>query len=199
MSKVLTDEQLKRKREYTRLWMAKWRKENPEREKEKRRKWRLANLEKERARVKEVSRKIRERNPNRSRDYYHAHEEEMKEKNKAWYAANRESESQKYKKWAQENREHRLSLNHRRRATLKSVGGSYTVQEWKALCRKYNHRCLCCGKRKPLTVDHVVPISKGGPNTIDNIQPLCGSCNSRKNKSIIDYRHKQTRRKALIK
>jgi 5-methylcytosine-specific restriction endonuclease McrA len=39
-----------------------------------------------------------------------------------------------------------------------------------------------------LTRDHVVPLKHGGLNTIENIQPLCGSCNSRKHLKHIDYR-----------
>jgi 5-methylcytosine-specific restriction endonuclease McrA len=34
----------------------------------------------------------------------------------------------------------------------------------------------------------VVPVSAGGANTIDNIQPLCGPCNSAKHTQTIDYR-----------
>ena len=43
------------------------------------------------------------------------------------------------------------------------------------------------GKKK-LTVDHIVPVSLGGKNTIDNLQPLCLTCNSKKHNKIIDYR-----------
>lgn len=75
--------------------------------------------------------------------------------------------------------------SHRKRA----AGAAYTKAEWDALCAKYNHRCLCCGATRKLTVDHVVPISKGGSNTIDNIQPLCISCNSSKGVQVIDYRY----------
>jgi 5-methylcytosine-specific restriction endonuclease McrA len=39
-----------------------------------------------------------------------------------------------------------------------------------------------------LTEDHVVPLSLGGSNDIDNIQPLCKSCNSSKRGRHIDYR-----------
>ena len=39
-----------------------------------------------------------------------------------------------------------------------------------------------------LTVDHVVPLSLGGGNGIDNIQPLCQNCNSSKGKGTIRYK-----------
>lgn len=41
-------------------------------------------------------------------------------------------------------------------------------------------RCLTCGSHENLTVDHTVPFSKGGSDDIDNLQTLCGSCNSSK-------------------
>lgn len=66
-----------------------------------------------------------------------------------------------------------------------------TQKEWVELCTHYEFVCLCCGRREPeikLTADHVIPLSKGGTNFIENIQPLCQSCNSSKHRAIIDYR-----------
>ncbi|MEO8971104.1 MAG: HNH endonuclease signature motif containing protein [Ktedonobacteraceae bacterium] len=78
-----------------------------------------------------------------------------------------------------------------RRARVQQAKGSFTAREWKQLCKQYNYTCLCCRKQEPeikLTVDHIVPLSVGGANSIDNIQPLCQSCNSSKHRRTIDYR-----------
>ncbi len=78
-----------------------------------------------------------------------------------------------------------------RRARKRQAGGTYTLAEWKLLCDKYNHTCLCCGRQEPeikLTVDHIIPIIRGGTNSIENIQPLCKSCNSSKQAKAVDYR-----------
>lgn len=83
---------------------------------------------------------------------------------------------------------HSLAGAHRRRARKEANGGTYSAQEWRDLCAKYNHRCLCCGETKPLTVDHVVPLKFGGTNDISNIQTLCLDCNLRKHARTIDYR-----------
>lgn len=78
----------------------------------------------------------------------------------------------------------KLDKYRRKAATV----GKFTASEWRSLCDKYDNRCLSCGEQKELTVDHVVSIKDGGSNTIDNLQPLCRSCNSRKGAKFIDYR-----------
>ncbi len=72
---------------------------------------------------------------------------------------------------------------HKRRARLHGNGGNHTLEEWDALKRRFDHRCVHCRKRKTLTKDHVKPLCKGGTNDIGNIQPLCQSCNSVKGRN----------------
>lgn len=94
-------------------------------------------------------------------------------------------------KWVRENPMQNRTKRARRRARLLNAPGSYTVDEWLGLKARYNHACLCCRRREPhikLEPDHVIPIARGGHNTIDNIQPLCRSCNSSKKAKTIDYR-----------
>jgi 5-methylcytosine-specific restriction endonuclease McrA len=75
----------------------------------------------------------------------------------------------------------RQATKARRRVAERASGDRFTGAEWRALIEKYGGRCLCCRQQvKKLTPDHVIPIAKGGANTIDNIQPLCQSCNCAK-------------------
>lgn len=57
---------------------------------------------------------------------------------------------------------------------------THTKKDWEKIKMDYNNRCAICKKKKPLTKDHITPISRGGSNSIFNIQPLCRQCNSRK-------------------
>lgn len=91
-------------------------------------------------------------------------------------------------RWKRNHPEHAAALWRNRRAREKGAGNGVTATEWALLVERYRGRCLCCGKETTLTVDHVVPLSKGGSNTIDNVQPLCRSCNSHKLTRTIDYR-----------
>ena len=48
-------------------------------------------------------------------------------------------------------------------------------------------RCFYCGSTYYLTLDHVVPVSRGGLTTVANLVPACRRCNSRKSaKPITD-------------
>jgi 5-methylcytosine-specific restriction endonuclease McrA len=83
----------------------------------------------------------------------------------------------------------------RRRARMKGSDGSYTTKEWNELVAQFE-RCPMCqrlwqdipllpGRASVITADHIVAISKGGSNYIENIRPLCYSCNSKKGNKVV--------------
>ena len=102
----------------------------------------------------------------------------------SWPARNRYKGGQKNVK------ARKVVYQQKREARKKGNGGTYTLEEWVALLEKCQNMCLCCKRTEPeikLTVDHIIPISKGGRNEITNLQPLCFSCNARKRDKHIDY------------
>jgi 5-methylcytosine-specific restriction enzyme A len=64
--------------------------------------------------------------------------------------------------------------------------------------RKYvfqrdKYQCQSCGKttlETNLTIDHIIPLSRGGQNDISNLQTLCFICNQQKTDKI-DHRFRR--------
>ena len=106
-----------------------------------------------------------------------------------WKAANSEKDKERKRKYNAEHKLENAIREHNRRARIKKNGGVFTKEEWENLLEKCGNKCLRCGKTGvKLEIDHVIPVALGGPNTIDNLQPLCRKCNSSKSKKHIDYR-----------
>ena len=61
---------------------------------------------------------------------------------------------------------------HRRKITRRAV---FARDDW---------TCQYCGARSNLTVDHVIPRSKGGASSWDNIVASCAPCNLRKGNAL---------------
>jgi 5-methylcytosine-specific restriction endonuclease McrA len=129
-----------------------------------------------------------------------AHHREHSLHNKKWASENPDKVQEMMKEWRQKNPEYGSNwrknnldkirnYEHVRRARMRGNGGNLTTEEWHTILNFYDHRCLCCGRTDvKLTIDHVLPIFLGGKHTIDNVQPLCGPCNSSKRDKHIDYR-----------
>lgn len=110
---------------------------------------------------------------------------------RAWHAANRERSNVNSTAWKVAHPDAVRLQKHARRARIRRAVGSLTPEQWAALKAAYDFCCLCCGRAEPtiaLAIDHVVPLCNGGSNGIEHIQPLCGSCNSRKHTRTVDYR-----------
>lgn len=74
-----------------------------------------------------------------------------------------------------------------RYARSKNAKGSFTVKEWLELKHRHNDCCVRCGVHesiKRMTIDHIIPLTKGGSNFISNLQPLCQPCNSKKSAKV---------------
>jgi len=50
--------------------------------------------------------------------------------------------------------------------------------------RRDQGRCVDCGGRERLEFDHIIPVSRGGSNTVRNIELRCERCNGRKGARI---------------
>lgn len=166
-----------------------WRAANKDKTAANSRKWRQANKEKHAARYREWYEANKEKKAEYDRKWRAENQDKRTANKRKWYEANREKADAYACQWYHDHPGTKTAIEYRRRGRKTEAGGSYTAAEWKALVEHCGGKCLCCGRTDiPLTVDHVIPISKGGTSNIDNLQPLCTSCNSRKRDNIIDYR-----------
>ena len=56
----------------------------------------------------------------------------------------------------------------------------------KRVFERDKYRCVSCGTHLDLTCDHIYPESKGGETTLENLQTMCRSCNSRKGTKVLE-------------
>lgn len=91
-----------------------------------------------------------------------------------------------FKEWKHNHKESIKAYNQNRRAYELNAEGSFTPKEWEAKKLEHGNVCANCGTSGKLTVDHIIPLSRGGSNWIDNIQPLCLSCNCMKHDLLMD-------------
>ena len=95
-----------------------------------------------------------------------------------------QSNNPQYRNWQK-----RLN-SYRRREAARLYGNPHTDEQWKKLKEDYDFTCPCCGRKEPeikLTRDHIISLSKGGSDCIENIQPLCKQCNCSKHTKNIKY------------
>jgi len=95
------------------------------------------------------------------------------------------SKTIEYKRWKSRN------ISHKRRFIMKQTKNQLSINEWNNMKQMYEYTCPSCHRKEPtikLTIDHVIPLSKNGSHSIDNIQPLCNKCNSSKMTKTIIYK-----------
>lgn len=107
----------------------------------------------------------------------------------AWRKRNAQKHRDDSTRWRKENKQYVYFMNSQRRLKLRAIG-SFTYNEWQRIKERYHFTCPCCLLAEPditLRIDHIKPISKGGLNIAQNIQPLCQLCNSRKYTKEVKY------------
>lgn len=97
-----------------------------------------------------------------------------------WARRNRDRMNAQYRAWAKRSPDKVRARMQRRRGRQRGAEGEFTDAEWKALVAAHDARCAYCGASVPLTVDHRIPLFRGGSNYIANILPACIRCNKRK-------------------
>jgi 5-methylcytosine-specific restriction endonuclease McrA len=100
------------------------------------------------------------------RRYRATHSAAILERKKAWRKKNPARESLSV-----------IASSHNKRARRLGLPGHLTVQDVLWIYEYYGEKCMDCGTRENLELDHVKPMSLGGANFPSNIQLTCTKCN----------------------
>lgn len=179
---------------------------DPEAERARKRRYYQENRE----RILAQTKARHEANPERMRAYQKRLREDKATRDKilaakrAWNAqrgkrvlteTQAEANRQRAKAWREANPERYRELSRRktanRRARLRAAEGFIALRDWARLVNRHGGLCAYCGERPWTDVDHVIPLARGGRNTIGNVLPACGLCNGAKGaKLLIEWRRK---------
>ena len=155
---------------------------------EKQKRYREANREAKLEYAKRYYRENREALDDYKRRWAAANPELMSEYASRSRAKNREKKAEYTRQWKLANPELHLELarqrQHRRNAIKKSAKvAEFTLEQLEQRVAYYGNSCylkLDCCTGDFDHIDHVKPLSKGGPHMLANLRPACGPCNRRK-------------------
>jgi len=97
-----------------------------------------------------------------------------------WEKANPEKVRLKSSAWRSRNRDKVNVFDQNRRARKAGAEGSHTNLEARNILSDQGEMCAYCGSKDHMSLDHKVPLCRGGSNLAENLQWLCKSCNSSK-------------------
>lgn len=169
-----------------------WRQANPEKARTSLHRWYTAN----KSRVLEASRKWREANQERRRATDKAWREKNAEKERLRSQHRQSQYPERWRAWRRNWKKANLEQVRvhakNRRAREKNAEGSFTLADLRRIFAEQGGKCAYCGdqlylrKRGGLSIDHVIPLVRGGSNYPENLVCACISCNSSKNDRLLD-------------
>ena len=111
-------------------------------------------------------------------------------KKRDYYSEHKDALNQQVRQWKKDNPKRVYHHNTKRKAAKRNAQiNDLTMEQWQEILVEHEHKCAYCGRSDvPMTMDHIVPLSKGGLHTKENITTACMSCNSgKKDKSKEEY------------
>ena len=162
---------------------AEWVKKNPEKRKEISRRWYHSHKDK----ALEVKERFKKNNPNYEYEYYHKHKEARDNKVKLWVKNNRGKRLAIAKKWRDNNPDKMRDYAHIRRARIhynqfEQIDDNeiFNRDGWICqLCHKKVNKRLKYPHPLSATIDHIIPVSRNGNHTKDNVHLAHLICNQR--------------------
>lgn len=89
-----------------------------------------------------------------------------------------DKELESCRRWRKGNPEKVRAIARNRRARKRAAEGTHTAADVEAQLKRQKGHCYYCGvKLDKYHVDHVIPLSRGGSNSPDNLVIACPSCN----------------------
>lgn len=141
---------------------------------------------------REYQRNYRKKNRERLKSYNSKWRKDNQDWIADWRTRNEEAIREHSRRYYESHKDESYKRRRRRIAALHNAEGDFSRGEFNELKQMFGNRCVRCGIHESscgaLHADHIVPISRDGVNTIDNIQPLCPRCNLRKgNRDCTNY------------
>ncbi len=148
--------------------------------------WRASRIARESARYQAESDRIKAR----AKAHREANADRLRREAREAYRQDPSAKRAAALKWARENPDRANAIKRRRRALKANADVRVVIPRD---LRRMQHRqrgcCFYCGERKPLTIEHLIPLARGGRDCIGNYCLVCKSCNSSKNSLLLmEYR-----------
>ena len=157
------------------------------------RRWAKANPEK----VKKSLKEWQKQNVDKSKQYAKQWREENADKKaecaRIWHAAHSEGANEKARLWREANPEKQAAIYSRRRARKRNatIPGRPVTAAIEAERKALFDGCCFCGAKKKLTLEHMVPLSKGGLHAEENLLGSCAKCNCSKRARPVESWYKK--------